>query len=386
MEWGGFAMPVCRRGIARLVVAVLLACLSVTIRPPCAGAADGDDLFQVLDVRVDETDQTATEARGKALAAGERRAWDVLVERFVDPQQKRPLPDFSQQEIGDAVKDFWVTEEKTSAVRYIATLNYNFRPDAVRRVLGSHGVRYTTAQSKPVLVLPVYVAGSETRTSAQANPWWDAWTGVRGRPLLPVRLPSADSVAQAQVGAEQILSGDRSRLADLAQRNGAEDVLVAVATPVVGDGGARQLKVSSVRQTASGPVPLGDHTFPVDGPDGETEAMRQAVVAVVADLDIAWRRGTAAPSKPSSRTTVLVPTGSLERWVSLWRRLVALPDVQKVSLLSVGRDDAHVMIVAPGNTDQLTAAMAKIGLGLHNDEGEWVVSDGVAPPGAGAVY
>ena len=47
-------------------------------------AAD-DDLFEVLDIKVDETDQTAAAAREKALAAGERRAWDVLVQRLVDP-------------------------------------------------------------------------------------------------------------------------------------------------------------------------------------------------------------------------------------------------------------------------------------------------------------
>ena len=87
---------------ARLWPGGVLAILITTCNP--AMAAD-KDLFEVLDIKVDETAETAAAAREKALQIGERLAWDTLVQRFVDPQQRR-LPQFSQQQIGDAVKDF----------------------------------------------------------------------------------------------------------------------------------------------------------------------------------------------------------------------------------------------------------------------------------------
>src|SRR5512134_1774033 len=126
-----------------------------------APAAD-NDLFEVLDIKVDETDETAAAAREKALQTGERLAWDALVRRFVDPQQPR-FPQFSQQQIGDAVKDFWVSAEKTSPVRYIATLNYNFHPQRVERLLASRGVRFTITRSDPLVVVPVYTADGTSK-------------------------------------------------------------------------------------------------------------------------------------------------------------------------------------------------------------------------------
>lgn len=386
MEWGGFAMLVCRRaGRRRAVTWVGLALVLAGLTAAVGQARAGDeDLFRVLDVKVDETDQTAAAARVKALAVGERRAWDILVQRFVDPQQKRPLPDFSQQEVGDAVKDFWVSDEKTSAVRYIATLNYNFRPDAVRRLLGSRGLRYTTTAAKLAVVVPVYVAGNETRLWGQGNPWHEVWSGMHGRPLVPLRIPAGDAGDQAALTPDQAVAGDRAKLTELAQRAGAEDTLVTVATVAVTPDGTRQLKVASVRQTAGGPLPLGERVFPIEGADGETDALRQAAAAVLGDLDAAWRRGAAATGKPSTRTTVVVPTGSLEQWVSMRRRLIALPQAQQVNVASVSRDEAHIVFVFPGTTDQLTAALAGAGITLRNEDGKWTVSEGVQAPTGGS--
>ncbi|MFO1146308.1 MAG: hypothetical protein U1E33_07095 [Rhodospirillales bacterium] len=89
----------------------------------------------------------------KALAAGERRAWEVLVSRLVDPAQRARMA--ALPNVGDAVKDFSVIDEKVSAVRYIATLNYTFRPDAVKRLLAGRSARFAVTRSKPVLVVAV---------------------------------------------------------------------------------------------------------------------------------------------------------------------------------------------------------------------------------------
>lgn len=368
-------MIVCRRGWALPAIATL-ALMVVVVAACIASAKADDDLFEVLDVRVDETDQTAAAAREKALAVGERRAWDVLVQRLADPQQRR-LPEFSQREIGDAVKDIWVTEEKTSSVRYIATLNYNFRPTSVSRLLTSRGVRFTMTPSQPVVVLPVYEAEGGRLLWDDPNPWRQAWQSVRIRGLVPIKVPNGDLADLSIVGVDQALAGDRSRLAELAQRHGGGGALVTVATVEAGPAStARNLKISSIRYSATTAQPLAERSFALDA-DPTPDLLRQAALAVAEDLQAAWRHGTAAvpaEGKPASATRVAVPLPSLEDWVRIRKQLRTLPQVQSVTLQSITREEARLTIVYPGNTEQLSSALAQSGLYLRDRDGEWVIT------------
>jgi hypothetical protein len=391
MDKGGFAIIVCWRRWAGPAMATL-ALVMVTVAACITSAAAEDDLFEVLDIKVDETDQTAAAAREKALAAGERRAWDVLVQRLADPQQRR-LPEFSQREIGDAVKDFWVTEEKTSPVRYIATLNYNFKPESARRLLTSRGVRFTMTPSQPVVVLPVYEVEGARLLWDDPNPWRQAWQSTRVRGLVPIKVPNGDLADLSIVGADQALAGDRSRLVELAQRHGGGDALVTVATVETSPAStARNLKVSAIRYSATSAQPLVERSFPIEGGGVTPDLLRQAALAVADDLQAAWRRGTAtaaapAESKPTSATRVVVPLPSLEDWVRIRKRLRALPQVQSVTLHSITREEARLTIVYPGNTEQLSSALARSGLYLRDQDGAWVITTDASvsnPSGAAA--
>lgn len=346
-----------------------------------APAAD-DDLFEVLDIKVDETDETAAAAREKALQSGERRAWDTLVQRFVDPQQRR-LPQFSQQEIGDAVKDFWVSGEKTSPVRYIATLNYNFKPQRVERLLASRGVRFTITRSDPLVVVPVYTADGTSKLWDDPNPWRQAWQGMRLRGLLTLKVPQGDISDLSTVGVEQAVAGDRARLAELAQRYEAADALVTLAKVEPGaTPDSQQLKVTAIRYNLSTTQPLADRSLPIEGAGVTPELLGQAALAVANDVDVAYRRGwtpatglvSPLDARQSTTAQVVVPVSSLDDWVAKRKRIQSLPQLDRVKLVSLSRDAARLTIVYPGPTEQLAAALVQAGLYLSKQNGEWVIS------------
>lgn len=378
MDRGRFAIIVCPRYAGPLVLAALLVVLLILATAGDA-AAQEDDLFQVLGIRVDETDLTAAAARTKALQAGERRAWEIMVQRLVDPAQRAKIAALPQ--IGDAVKDFWVTDEKTSAVRYIATLNYNFRPDVVKRLLAGRSARFATTRSNPVLVLPVSISAGDSQTST-AGAWREAWrTAVRDRGLVPLRLAPADGGDAGAIASDPGLAADRGRLADLARRNGADDVLVTTATIATADAAGRHLKISSARYPASGsPQPLPDKTYPLGAPENDPAVFNEAAAAVIQDLQAAWRRSNAVSIKPVFRTVVWVPTLTLEDWVAMRRRLSELPQAERVQVLSVGREYATVAIAYPGGTDDLAAALTRYGLALRNDNGRWMIAEASTLP------
>lgn len=387
MDSGRFAIVVWPAAIGRLVPAAvsrLLALLltAVVLATPGAVRAEtqDDDLFQVNGIRVDETDQTAAAARMKALAAGERRAWEVLVNRLVDPAQRARMA--ALPNVGDAVKDFSVIDEKVSAVRYIATLNYTFRPDAVKRLLGGRSARFAVTRSKPVLVVPVLAAAPAGPPGDAGATWREAWrTAARNRGLVPLRIAPADSSDAGLTGTDP--GGvDRSRLADLARRSDAENAVLTLATiTAAADGGNRLLKVSSTRYPATGPgQPLPDKTLPLGAPENDAAVFNDAAAAVAQDIETIWRRGNAVSTKAVSATTVQVQTLTIEDWVAMRRRLNELPQVERVQVVAVGREYATVVISYPGGADDLAAAMAKKGLAMRNDGGQWKVVDAASLP------
>ncbi|MBK8173831.1 MAG: hypothetical protein IPK66_00575 [Rhodospirillales bacterium] len=378
----------------------------------CRPAFATDALFQVLDVQVDESAQTAALAREKALAGGARRAWDVLIQRFVDPRQKRPIPDYSQGEIDDAINDFWVGAEKSSSVRYIATLNFNFRKEQVQKLLSARGVRFTMTPSPPVLVVPVVAtvrdavaAPSTSPTPASVPPvqqagasastpplstaeigggadsWRAAWRGVKIVSLVPIRVFGGTS-GSGTLTADDAVHGDVGRLSDAAQRDGAVDALVTVATiaPAI-EPNSHALTVSSVRYGAgSQPQALPDRVFPIDADKPISDVFARAAEAVVQDLDAEWRHGPSASIKTSSALAVTVPTASLEQWVERRQALDSVPGIERINVTSLTREGAHVTIVYSGGSDDLEAALAQRNLYLHNPDGAWIVSS--EPPAA----
>ena len=283
--------------------------------------------------------------------------------------------------IGDAVKDFSVTEEKVSAVRYIATLNYSFRPDAVKRLLAGRSARFAVTRSKPVLVVPVLVVAGAPPATDGGSAWRDAWRSVaRSRGLVPLRL--ADASEAGFIGADGAAGADRARFADLAQRNDADAVLLTVATVSTGaDGTSRVLKVASIRFATLGPgQPLPDKTFPLGAPENDAAVFNDAAVAVAQDVETVWRRGNAVSTKAVSTTTVRVATLTLEDWVAMRRRLIELPQVERVQVVAVDREYATVAISYPGGADDLAAALSRRGLAMRSDNGQWLVSDAATLP------
>lgn len=362
----------------------LLALLLMVIGLPFARtpAFAGDDLFEVLDVHVDETDQTAAAARDKALAIGEQRAWDILMHRLVDPQAKK-MPEFSASDISDAIKDFWVSEEKTSPVRYIATLNYNFRPDKVRALLLRRNVRFSTTQSPPVMIVPVYSANGEVLLWDDPNPWRETWQNVPSHGLVPLRVPVGDLTDLSLVNARIALSGDVASLQELAEHHNAGASLVTVAT-LEGSAAARQLKVSSTRYTQGNAESLPDRTFSVQGDQPSPELLQQAATEVAQDMEIAWRQGTTVMGSPTSTTSrLVVPAPSLADWVRVRSVLDSVPQIERMTVDSLSRDVVRVTIVYGGDIDQLNSALADDGLALHQEDDHLVLGPAnafVQPP------
>jgi hypothetical protein len=352
-----------------------------------ARAAD-PEVFSVRGVAVDATAATAAKARDQALAEGHRAAFKRLVVRLVLAADRPRLPALALDAINDLVRDFEVADEKTSAVRYLASLTVRFRPDAVRSFLRGQGVGFAETHSKPVLVLPVLEVSGALSLWDDPNPWRDAWNRLPPSDgLVPLVRPRGDLQDIAAIGAEQAVRGDDARLRAIAGRYGASDVLIARAGmrypdgPPVAGGGGQWLQVSLSR---FGNALLEQTRVEALYPEpGETQAalLARAAGVIAFRVEENWKRNNRLRFDAGDELTVEVPIASLAQWLEIKGKVEALPFIRRADLIYISRKLARLRLNFIGDTEQLRLAFSQSDLTLEPGPTSMVLRAGRASSG-----
>ena len=171
-----------------------VAALALLILATAVAAAD---LFEVRDVEVDVTADSAALARQQAIAEGERKALEILLDRLVAGEADVALPEGPQLQA--LIQDFSIVSEKASAVRYIATMVVRFDADAVRAWMVEQGVPFAARPSEPVVVVPVWEADNSLTLWDDPNPWREAWDeSTASASLVPTRTRPSPIVSCAR--------------------------------------------------------------------------------------------------------------------------------------------------------------------------------------------
>ena len=134
------------------------------------------------------------------------------------------LPAPRAAELNGMVFSLQIENERTSPTRYLATLTVNFRRDAIRNLLQRSQIAFAETATRPVLVVPVYNSAGAQLLWDDPNPWRQSWSIVRERnSLSPMVIANGDLTDVGLISAAQAASGDRARLAALAQDEGEAD-------------------------------------------------------------------------------------------------------------------------------------------------------------------
>ncbi len=378
LDPGRFAMPF-RQPLGALFLGILVFALGAGVAPRTGSALS--DVFTVSDVKVDVTAETAAAAREAAHAEGHVLAMQKLLARLLPRDEMARMRALELPQIVQYVRDFEVEDERTSDVRYLASLTFRFKADAVRDFLRTNSLLFAETQSKPVLVLAAYGPTGEAVLWEDTNPWARAW-GVR-RPdewLVPLQVPLGDLGDVASVDASQALSGDRERLAALAKRYGTEDVLVTQAV-LKGDpeAGTARVQVGSSRiGTQQLQTMLANYTQK----PGESlaELLTRAADGVDADVQEAWKQRNLLRPGAQRRIIVSAPITGLADWLEVKRRLAGVAAVQKSEVTLMSRKRTEVDLTYVGDEQQLILALAQRDLSLSlNPVSGWQVRLSEAP-------
>ncbi|MEE2746286.1 MAG: DUF2066 domain-containing protein [Pseudomonadota bacterium] len=332
------------------------------------------DAFTVKGVHVDVTSTSSADARKKALANGQVRAFNSLLHRLVTSYQIDSLPPVHLDDVKEYVRDIVIGNEKNSPIRYIADLTVRFKPRPTRKLLRDLGIEFAETISKPVLILPIYEIAAAKSLWDNPNPWRDSWkqlTALEG--LVPIKLPIGDLRDIGLIGAEQAVTGDEQRLSAIAKRYNVETVMVVYAALNSEITGKSSIRVNAISYGTDQRASALENNFSLAQGQSFNELLKQAAHATATAIEDRWKEDNIINFEQSAVLAAQVPIKELADWVEIQRRLKSVAIIERIDLVLISRSEARVNIFFLGDPDQLSLALAQADMKLEELEGNWLL-------------
>ena len=158
---------------------------AIVAAPVAAFAASKEDkVFTVGNYPIEARAEDAVTAKDRAIAEGRQAAFRSLLRRIVPVTAYNRLARMRTVKAAELDDGFSVRSERNSSTDYIASYDFSFQAEAVRRLLDRENIPFLDRQAPPVTLLPIYRAPSgaevpETFTNARGSDAWTyAWKGL----------------------------------------------------------------------------------------------------------------------------------------------------------------------------------------------------------------
>jgi hypothetical protein len=351
----------------------MLAAAALVGMPPAYAASD--EVFTVGNYPVDAEANNAVAAKQKAMAEGQQAAFRSLLKRLVPVTDYDRLKRFAGLKSSGFLEGVAVRSERNSSTRYIASLDFSFRPDSVRTVLQQEGIPFIEEQAREIIIVPVARnPDGSVDAGAAARAWTQSWKDLDlEHALTPFGLQPLKSEVQADSlkmavsgrGAERVLAG----------AYGSPYVVLAIADP---DPSTKRLNVTLAGIDAVGSFTLR-RSYRVF--DGDTAySMELAAVVGLGVLEGRWKARKApplassayAPAYSSSSSgggteiAMRAQYASLAEWSEMRRQLLNLPGVEDMRIETESARGADLTLRYPGGASELASALYRYGLALEN--------------------
>ncbi|MCH2547399.1 MAG: DUF2066 domain-containing protein [Alphaproteobacteria bacterium] len=401
----------------RRVIMCLLTVLSVAVAGFPLQVQAQNTGYTIQNVEVSASADTGTTARMNALAQAESEAFARLLEQYLAPDEAAARAAKTKDyEISRMVRGYEVQNEKVTGNSYSATLDVAFDPTQVQTFLrapavpamasvptgaapvtantgyvGRQPTRPISAQPAPietntltsqlakmhsnVLVLPVLTAAGNSMLWEDRNVWRNVWNRAEREDNRFIRLAIGDQSDSLMMSAPQATSAEYAAFSPLAERYQAATVVVAEAFPTVSDG-VNALGVRLRSLDVQGQNDVIELSYEQGSEETQDDLMLRAAEDIIARImrdGQARSVGQLEANAPRSKITVLSRLNKLNDWVILRKRLMDMPNVEKIELSAISSQQADMVVHFRGNPMQLEANMTSQGLKVSKAYNYWVV-------------
>lgn len=334
--------------------------------------------YIVEGVEVDITAKNAIEARDQAFNAAQEKAFGELAKRMLPEGEAATYKIPTLSTISALIKDYEVTKEKLSSVRYLGTYTFHFDEDGVNRVFNSTGPSYadssssataTKSSGKSLLILPFFQADAEMILWSQDNPWLNAWN--RSNQSFAT-IPIGDLEDVQDIGDTQALTYSSRRLNDMLDRYNAGEAIILVAaadSSLVArnddDQASGGMSINVYRTDRGSPEFIQE--IPLNAQPGQSvgQFMDESVASLQSFLKQNWKQTMTASTSPEiSRIDVVVPIRTLADWSAAEVALYDTGGITDVMLQGISPREARITITYQGSQQRLMEALAQENLVL----------------------
>lgn len=345
-----------------------------TTAPRAAYAAD-DSVFTVQDVHVDITAADAAKARGEAFYKAQADAFQKLIDRLLSKDQAASFQMPEADTISTFVKDYEITEEQLSTVRYIGTYTFRFKGADVRQYLAAQHLTYSDVASKPVLVLPFYQIGGQTLLWDNRNDWLAAWSNSKiNQGLVPAVVPIGDLQDVSDISDGQALSYDPQALDDMIGRYQAREAIILIASPQINpaNGGIdhpQGLSIAIYSTKGSAPTLLTNLSVTANNGEKTADMFKRAVQSVRQYLQSRWKSRTEIDSAyGENMIRAQVRFATMGQWLETQKALQNVQGLTDTNLIALTPHSATLDVTFQGSMNRLKLAFSQADLTLSNPQ------------------
>ncbi|MEZ5854473.1 MAG: DUF2066 domain-containing protein [Hyphomicrobiaceae bacterium] len=383
--------------------------LIATLAAAPARAEKGDNVYAVGNYPVQATAANAVAAKEQAIADGQQAAFRSLLKRLVPVTAYRSLAKLKGVNTSNLIDSVAIRSERNSSTEYIASYDFVFSPDPVRRLLDAQGIPYLDRQAPAITIVTAYRIPAELKgklpqtfsDAAGSDTWLYAWKALDlANSLTPAVLKTMKREVHDDT-IQKLAGGDLSYLRAVENEYRTPTVLVAILEP---ETDLKKIKVVLCGRDAVQTLYL-KRSYKLDGYDLAYTAEFAAVISL-AILEGRWKAinvrtssskmpaearapaaqpgfgaqpasspwgSVAAGAGQAGSMTISVQFRGMTEWQSISRELSQTPEVTRFEVLGLSPRGARVALTYPGGAEQLAGALAQRGLSLQGGQQGWTL-------------
>ncbi len=341
----------------RIILLILVACILLPVPSQAA--------THTIEVIADLIGDSPEDARNKAIDYAKKRAFYLLLHRLDPLQADKIVYELSEEQIEQQIRGYEIVQERLLPDnRYQAQFNVTLSDVQMQRLI--RGEDMTPIDMNAMLILPVLDKGNgDVLLWQDANIWRSLWnTAALERGDGKLVLPFGDLDDTSFVDNTNILTRDFSSLKPLADKYGAQEVAVILASYELEQDPLGVL--ITIRRMGPGTDRIRDLYFSAESKQDTPETLMVKAARVVADqMKLAAQKFESVLERDIATAEHVVVQAQFRRisqWAAIQEMLKNLPMSVNLEIGGISIQSATATLYYKGNKDTLVRAMRANGL------------------------